>query len=214
MNKASQSSNQKITTIIFDLSEVYLKGYHLVEEKLESVLKLNPKDIKSKILRRTEVEADFDLLMKGQISEEKFWQNLNCINNLTIPLNSFKNAVRANFEEISGTRAIIEELKKQGYKLGLLSNHCKEWIEHCEKKFDYHKLFHSVLYSFEIGICKPDKKAYEHILSKLSAKPEECLFVDDIPKNLKGAEELGIRTILFENNKQLIQELKNFGVKI
>jgi putative hydrolase of the HAD superfamily len=213
MNQANQSSNSKIKTIIFDLSEVYLKGYYLVEEKLESLLNLKSSEIHQK-LRERELEEHFDLLMKGKLGEEEFWQKVKKFHNWQIPTELFKKAVRDNFEEIAGTRAIIEKLNKQGYKLGLLSNHCKEWIGHCEKKFDYHKLFHSTLYSFEIGICKPDKRAYEKILSKLGAKPEECLFVDDSQENIKGAEELSIRTILFKNSNQLVQELNNLGITL
>jgi len=201
---------RRIKTIIFDLSEVYLRGLWMVEEKLEKIIKM-PKEVIKKMLF-SEPRPDFDLLMEGKIMEEEYWNRLIKNNHLSVSVAKLKKAARDNFEEIEGTRAIIEELKKQGYNLGLLSNHSKEWIDYCEKKFDYHKLFHSVLYSFEIGICKPDKKVYEHILTKLNAKPEECLFIDDIPKNLRRAEELEIKTILFENSTQLKRELRKFDI--
>ncbi len=201
-----------ITTIIFDLSEVYLKGIWMVEEKLENMMDMPKEKIKAMIFKRP--EENFDMLMEGKITEEEYWARLIKNNNLSISIAKLKEAARDNFEEIGGTREIIEDLKKQGYRLGLLSNHSKEWIAHCEKKFDYHKLFNSVLYSFEIGICKPDKRAYEKILEKLNAKPGECLFIDDSRKNIQAAKELGINTILFKSNNQLTDDLLKFGVKI
>jgi len=45
-------------------------------------------------------------------------------------------------------------------------------------------------------VCKPDLSAYTFVLSKLDAEPEECVFIDDSPRNLAPARALGIRTVL------------------
>ena len=86
--------------------------------------------------------------------------------------------------------------------------HAKEWIEYCEKKFDYHKLFDSVLYSFDASALKNGKVIFELILEKLDAKPEQCIFIDDVQGNLDIAKSLGIDTIIFKNSDQLEKELK------
>ncbi len=191
-----------ITTIIFDLSEVYLKGLIGVEHHLEPILKMSPNKIYPKL-----TGENFNQLMNGKISEEEYWQKIIKNKGFDIEVEHFKSAIRANFEEIGGTREIIEKLKLGEFKLGLLSVHAKEWVDYCEEKFDYHKLFHSTMYSFEVGISKPDKKAYELILEKLKVKPEECLFIDDKEKNIIAAEELGIKTIHFKGSNQLKKEL-------
>jgi len=116
--------------------------------------------------------------------------------------------------EIEGTREIIENLKKNGYKLGLLSVHAKEWADYCEEKFDYHKLFHSVMYSFEVGVCKPESKAFELILEKLNVVPKECLFIDDSQENIDVAQKLGIQTILFKEASQLKSSLQDLQIKL
>ena len=49
---------------------------------------------------------------------------------------------------------------------------------------------------------------YETVLKKVRFKPEECLFIDNTQKNLDAAKKLGIKTILFNDSKQLEKRLK------
>ena len=81
------------------------------------------------------------------------------------------NIFSLNVKSIPLNENIIEKLKDKQFKLGLLSVHAKEWIEYCDKKYGYHRLFDSTLYSFEIAVSKPDKKAYRTILQRLNSKP-------------------------------------------
>ncbi|MFA5872237.1 MAG: HAD family phosphatase [Parcubacteria group bacterium] len=190
-----------LKTIIFDLSEVYLQG-------LLGTHKLLSKRLKLKVENLDLIAPETYELFKGKISEDEFWRTMRAKKKWDINVKELKKIVRMNFREVEGTRDIIEKLKEKGYKLGLLSVHAKEWVDHCEKKFDYHKLFHSILYSFEIEVCKPERKAYESMLDKIGSKAEDCLFVDDNHENLVAAEKLGIQTILFESAEQLGDELK------
>jgi epoxide hydrolase-like predicted phosphatase len=196
-----------ITTIIFDLSEVYLYGMYQFERHLAPKLNLTREDSK-RIFDIPELKEFFN----GRLTEEEYFIKAIEKSKIDVSVDLLKKAVRKNFQEIEGTREIIEKLSKNGYKLGLLSVHTREWIDHCEKKFNYHKLFHSVMYSFEVQVCKPDKLAYQHILKKLDSKPQECIFIDDYDKNIESAKELGINVILFKNPNQLKSELRKFSI--
>ena len=48
------------------------------------------------------------------------------------------------------------------------------------------------IYSFRIGVTKPDPRMYAAAMDALGARPESCLFVDDRVENLEGATALGI----------------------
>lgn len=198
-----------ITTIIFDLAEVYLKGLIGVEHYLEPILGINGKEIRRQLNDRELVS-----LFHGEITEEEYWLKIVQKNNWKVDIELLKKAIRDNFKEIGGVREIIEKLKEKGFKLGLLSVHAKEWVEYCEKKFDYHKLFDSRLYSFEVAVSKPDKKAYEMIMERLEASPDECIFIDDHESNLVPAKGMGIKTIHFKNPEQLKRELGSFSIII
>ena len=197
-----------ITTIIFDLGETYINGVPGLEKRLEPILGRRAARIHSEIQGK-----DLLSFFRGEISENEYWGRAIRNNKWNASPATLRSVVRKNFYEIRGTREIIEGLKAKGFRLGLLSVHGKEWIGYCEDKFDYHKLFDSVEYSFEAGVCKPDRKAYERILRKLGAKPDECLFIDDVSTNLPPAEALGIKTILFGTPAQLKRDLASLGIK-
>lgn len=196
-----------ITTIIFDLGEVYLYGLFKAYEPLSKILKISVEEI-NRILQGEDLQAFFH----GKISEEEYWGRIIVKNGWKIKIKNLKDLVRECFKEVDGTREIIEKLKEKGYRLGLLSVHTKEWVDYCEKKFEYHKLFHSRLYSFEVELCKPDKRIYLLLLEKLKSRPEECLFVDDMIKNVEAAEELGIKAIQFKSAKHLEDDLIKLNI--
>lgn len=197
-----------ISAIIFDLSEVYLHGMKGVEEKIEVAFGINVPN--NKLHTGKETEQFFN----GEITEERFWQKVINRNHWDIDIPTLKHLIRENMTEIEGTREIIEKLKENGYRLGLLSVHGKEWIMYCEGQFDYRKLFHSVMYSFEVGISKPDPRAFKLMLEKLHVNPKECLFIDDSLRNIETARQLDMQTVHFKNAEQLIVGLQQYGIKL
>jgi len=199
-----------IKTIIFDLAEVYLNGIIGIENNLKNKLNLKPQKIRTQLTKCYE----FEQLMKGKITENEFWKRIVKQNKWNIKITYLKKAIRNNFKEIKGTREIIEKLKEKGFKLGLLSDHSKEWIYYCNKKFNYHKLFHFIQYSFEVESCKTNTKTFKLLLKKLNENTKNCLFIDDNNKYIKVAKSVGLNTIQFKNPKQLKKELKHFSINI
>lgn len=94
----------------------------------------------------------------------------------------------------------IRPLKAE-YKIGMLSNAGANWLD---KMFTPNQtaLFDAVVLSYELGIVKPDARMYEAIASRLGVLPEECVFIDDQPRYLIGAQDIGMQTVLYENFEQ------------
>ena len=61
---------------------------------------------------------------------------------------------------------------------------------------------------------KPEKKIYEILLKRYNLNPEECVFIDDQPTFLPPANDLGIITILYNENTNLRKELNKFDINI
>ena len=57
------------------------------------------------------------------------------------------------------------------------------------------QLFDGVVISGEVGIRKPDPRIYAMGAEAIDLRPDQCVFVDDLPGNLKPARELGMATI-------------------
>lgn len=194
-----------ITTIIFDLSEVYLYGLvgsyrHLGEKINESISDKNY------------FLPELNQLFHGRISEDAYLQAVISKNSWEISIKQLKSAIRKNFIEIKGTREVIENVKKRGYKIALLSNHSKEWIEFCEGKYNYHKLFDYIMYSYEVDILKPDKKIFNLVFEKFNINPSESVFIDDNLKNIRTARELKMKTVHFTSAQNLEKDLIRLSI--
>lgn len=202
-----ETYQSRIKGIIFDLSEVYLRGLLGTEDYLNATYDLNA------------TNADFHcqempLFFHGQITEDEYWRALLQKTKWTLTIEELKEAVRNNFREIEGTRQIIENLKQRGYRLGLLSVHSREWIEYCEAKFDYHCLFDKTMYSYQVGISKPDVQAYQLIAIQLGLEPEQLIFIDDSEKNVIAAQEAGMVGLVFTHASTLTKELIALGIQL
>ena len=102
---------------------------------------------------------------------------------------------------------LVGELKQKKIRVALLSN-IDERLAGFIRKWGLYEPFEPCLLSYEIGIEKPDSKAYELLLQKLNLPAKEVIFIDDLYENVEAANRLGIDAILFESSEQLRQELE------
>ncbi len=103
--------------------------------------------------------------------------------------------------------AYIYELKNKGLKVGLLSNASSEYLTPILIKSGLDKLFDAIVVSSDIGFTKPDTRAFRACIDSLNIEPEEAVMIDDLTSNVYGAEQAGLKAILFDNNEQLRKEL-------
>lgn len=94
------------------------------------------------------------------------------------------------------------------YKLGMLSNVGSGIIERLFTKDELTNLFDAVVLSGEIGAVKPYAQIYEVTASRLGLQPSECVMIDDLPKNVEGAEAVGMEGIVCSSAGQVERELK------
>lgn len=59
--------------------------------------------------------------------------------------------------------------------------------------------FDRIYFSHRVGMRKPDKEIFEHILAENEFQPHETLFIDDSPQHIETAKALGIQTIHLTN---------------
>lgn len=101
-------------------------------------------------------------------------------------------------------------LKERGYKIGILSNIGGMGEELMRKK--RLGVFDVVLTSGDIGVSKPDKRAFEILAEKLNVELDEMVFIDDSASYIEPMQSYGIRGILYTKYDRLIEELKNESI--
>jgi epoxide hydrolase-like predicted phosphatase len=77
------------------------------------------------------------------------------------------------------------------------------------------ELFDAVVISGQVGMRKPSPEIYLHAVRALGQEPGDCVFVDDLARNLGAAAELGIVTVHHTDPDFTIAELARlFGIEI
>jgi len=90
-------------------------------------------------------------------------------------------------------------LKEHGLKTAILSNIGDEVLASVERAFDWIHRFDVLVWSYQLGIAKPDPELYRHTLVELGVQPGETLFIDDKLPNVEAAQALGIQAIQFSS---------------
>lgn len=113
--------------------------------------------------------------------------------------------------EFDYAKDLVKGLKEQGYHIYLLSNYGEENFSYVENVFSFMPYIDGKIISYQIKHIKPEPEIYQALIDTYHLIPDECVFLDDVEANLKGAEKFGIHTIHFtdlESAKKRLKELK------
>ena len=100
----------------------------------------------------------------------------------------------------------IVQLRREGYRTGLVTNSFKEFRHHLEAHVDF-SIFDAVIDSSEVGCRKPEPEIYE-VATRLVGRPAgEILYLDDFAANLVGAQTAGWRTIHVTGRDHVVPDL-------
>ena len=100
------------------------------------------------------------------------------------------------------------------YVMAVINNESRELNQYRIQKFELAEVFDVFVSSCFVGLRKPDERIYRLALNITQHLPEECVFIDDRPENLTGAEKVGIKTVLVKDAQQLRRDLQALGVVV
>lgn len=106
---------------------------------------------------------------------------------------------------------LVQELKHQKICVGLLSNISDRYAK-IIRSYGFYEPFDPCLLSCEMGIEKPDTKAYECLLKTIKLPAHEIVFIDDRAENVDAAKKLGIDAFVFQSSCQVREELTQRGL--
>lgn len=93
----------------------------------------------------------------------------------------------------------IDTVAKAGIKLAVLSNELDLFYGvELRKKLTCIEKFDVIIDATYTGILKPDPRAYAFVTEALNLTAQECVFVDDQPKNVAGGIAAGMQTVQFD----------------
>jgi len=193
-----------IRAAFFDLGGVIVRTeYQAPRERLAERLNTTYEDL-YKIVFESDTSRKASL---GAISTDEHWTAIT--RRLGRPV-SESSTIRAEFfagDVIDRTLLAFIRSLRPNCKTGVISNAWPDMRDYlAENKSD--DAFDALVISAEVGIMKPDPKIYHIALDKFKVKPDEAVFVDDMPANVEAARKLGLQGVLFQTPEQTLKKLK------
>jgi 2-haloacid dehalogenase len=195
-----------INTIIFDLGGVLIDW--------------NPRYVYSKIFEDEEkLEWFFQTICTSDWNENQdAGRALNeATEELVLKHPEYETQIRAYYgrwEEMLGgpiqeTVDIFRALKEMNkYRIYALTNWSHETFPVALQRYEFLKWFDGIVMSGEERTRKPFPEIYQILLTRYNVNPSEAIFIDDVLRNIKGAEVAGIKGIHFHSPQQLSESLK------
>ena len=109
--------------------------------------------------------------------------------------------IKNNFEYIKG-------LRKRGYKLFLLTNITEDSYNYINELINIDETFDGGIYSYQEHLIKPDYDIYNLLINRFNLNKDETIFFDDKEKNVKAANEVGIKSYVFTSINDIESNLE------
>ncbi len=192
-----------IKNLIFDLGGVIITL--APDEALRRFKSLGLENAEEQMDAYTQMGI-FGQLEEGKISAEAFREELSRQVGREVTYDECRHAWLGYVKEVPQRNLdALLRLRSEGYRIILLSNtnpYMMSWVRSTE--FDGHG--HSIDYymdacylSYQLGVMKPDTEFFHRVLMTEKIMASETLFIDDGPRNVATASQIGIRTYCPQN---------------
>lgn len=108
-----------------------------------------------------------------------------------------------------GMQALVAELKEAGFATGLLSNSIREWQAAWDAAITDPGTFDARVFSWDVGLRKPNPAAYHLVCDRLGVAPAEVLFLDDFEPMVAGARDAGLQALHVRDHATAIAEVRS-----
>lgn len=199
--------NNEVKTIIFDMGGVIiLTCEDTSRNKLAQDLGVPIEQLKDEVFNsQTAIMSE-----TGLLSRPEHWTAL--LKRLGVDLSHNIEGIERAFWAgdciDNELMSFIKSLRKE-YRIGLLSNAfmgAREWVDN---SFHFLDAFDEVVFSYEVGLRKPDPAIYQRICEKMSVLPHQTIFIDDMLVNVDGAKKVGMKAIHYQGRERFIKELES-----
>ena len=116
--------------------------------------------------------------------------------------------------QIDDTVALLHELHTAGVPLYALTNWSAELFPRALDRFDFLDLFEDIIVSGEEEVAKPDPEIFEVLEDRIGHSLDDCVFIDDSPRNVEAAAAAGMDAIHFTDTGHLREDLHVRGLPV
>ena len=158
------------------------------------------------------VQAAFDIIYStgyvlGKAPESAFWDALRREKGVRGDDASLRNEIFSRFILRDWMIDLVNKLKSNGIKVGILSDQT-DLLEELDKKYDFFRLFNYIFSSYRLGKGKRDASLFDDVARAVNVEPDRILFIDDDPGHVNRARQKGWKAMLYIEQAGFQQELE------
>ena len=101
----------------------------------------------------------------------------------------------------------LKDVKSRGYRVLYLSNYSRYVMSCNPDVLDFLPLMDGGIFSCDVRMIKPNREIYEALAVKYNLVPSECVFIDDLERNVKAGRDFGYHAIQFVTLRQAQEDL-------
>jgi epoxide hydrolase-like predicted phosphatase len=179
------------TGLIVDYGGVLTTDIFVSFRKFCEAEGLDPETVRDRFLNDAEARRLLEELETGRMREAEFEPAFAAV--LEVESERLIDRLFGGMEPDEAMMDGVRAARAAGVRTGLLSN---SWGDDRYDREQLADLFDAWVISGEVGLRKPDPAIYELAAERLGLPPEQCVFVDDLPGNLKPARAIGMGTVV------------------
>lgn len=197
-----------ITAIVFDVGGVIVRTKDTSKRRALEQKHGLPKNSVEKLVFHSKLAQESTI---GKVDPQEIWQDI--ANKLDLNQKERQNFIQDFWAGDQLDWDLVNYLKecRPKYKTALLSNAWKDARQALAEQ--YHiiegQTVDQIIISSEQGVAKPDEKIYGILREKLNCEFQNFLFIDDFVENIQAANDLGIQTIHYQPEMDLINKIKS-----
>ncbi len=146
----------------------------------------------------------------GNIQERLYWEQLTKLAGTDHSLQENRGEILNAFKPLDGMPELVRKLRTMT-KVALLTDQTN-WLYELDERDDLFTQFDEVISSYEEGFSKRDMEIFRIACERCNLLPEEGIFFDDNPENVRRATEFGLTAYVFEQARMAEDILISAGV--
>lgn len=188
-----------IKNVVFDIGNVLAQfGW----EPFFAKFGISPEELE-RVAKATVYSPLWDEIDRGVLSEDEILEGF--IKN-DPEMEDWMRKIYADFSgllrQYEYAKDWIWDLQSRGYRVFCLSNMSHKAKRECPDSMDFLPMLDGYVLSCDVNLIKPEKEIFDVLFERYALIPSECVFIDDLQRNINAAKKIGMEGIVFEGYEQ------------
>lgn len=194
--------------LLLDVGVVFFKSAWEIADDYERIRGLPPGTVEGRGPLSPEGDPRWQRYLAGELNERDYWLTFAAhAQSRGAPLDGHPTLMRAMFHTVGAevvrpeAAVLVQQARSAGRPVGILTNELmdfqgREWVE----QQSWFPWFDPIIDSSELGIRKPDPRAYQSAIDALALPADQIVFIDDNPTYADGGTRAGMISITLDVN--------------